>query len=110
MGLTRGRCHGPGCTQPAVVDLFCCPACEQAWTAALLEMPVVELRSPLADPQPDDEGLIRGHIEEAMDAKFSIADPRGVLSAGATYPQVAFEDPQVGWLSKWINRMRGRRP
>lgn len=25
-----GRCHGPGCTHPAV-DEWCSPACEQAW-------------------------------------------------------------------------------
>lgn len=86
-----GRCHGPGCTQTADSD-FCSARCQSAWTADVMgvdPLPVRPVRRRTLTPA------------DYVDGKLP-------ASTGATVPQVASQDPQVGWLAKWINHLFGR--
>jgi len=115
-----GRCHGPGCTRTAESD-FCSPTCSSAWHAELADaMGAVTFEQACRNAEaalpaiaaagwsvPDDESMLRGHLAASMDAAFQIGQSRGVLAAsGATFPQVASKDPQVGFLGRLVRRWR----
>lgn len=62
--ITSGRCHGPGCTNPAVVEFFCCEAHQAAWAKQFVVVPPSPfLLGAIAERMP----VVREAVQAEMD-------------------------------------------
>ena len=109
--ISSGRCHGPGCTQTAVVD-FCSERCAQAWNEAA-EKPPAPTRRICARCQrgdcPEPMAFWEAELLAGIGAKMVCSLPTSEPEAGAAYPQVASNpDPERGWLARVFDRLFGR--
>lgn len=127
--MTGGRCHGPDCTQPALVEFFCGPGCQEAWERQAAGLPPVrwvigrtscmcggswawskvresgayEMVGCVCHNPPPPESAYVGKPEDLAAWKAS----QSPLSSAANQ-QVASKDPQVGFLGRAFHWLFGR--
>lgn len=65
--MTGGRCHGPDCTQPAVVEFWCSEACKLTWDRQAAGLPA---------PAPVTPLTVDGVARPMRLAEVSIVEPR----------------------------------
>jgi len=131
--IGSGRCHGPGCTQTAVVaDGFCSESCQARWNGqfepAAGSEPAITVADLVAESLRNEPstgvGLFQtlpagyaygGFISSSADVDtvpvfltYRCGHVPKFAYANATSPQVAPKDPQVGFVRRWLDRLTGR--
>lgn len=102
---SSGRCHGPGCTQTAVVEGgWCSELCVGVWQWA-------KSRREIADLAPMDEPHFTSSAEPAAEVRTAwddLADARDEFTEAVKSEVDHYVDLTRGWLSRALDRLFGR--